>query len=115
MLIDSDGPNEACAIHSAQSGDPMARWQQRSGDSEAMKQSTPSRLSIGWRSRPQGTVEYPSAASDFARTGATVPFIPVVTLSGEDSPPELWGALFHVDALKAYNRALAATAAEEHS
>jgi len=26
----------------------------------------------------------------------------------------LWGALFHVDALKAYNRALADTAAEEH-
>lgn len=46
---------------------------------------------------------------------ASVPFIPVVTLSGEDSPPELLGALFHVDALKAYNRALAATAAEEHS
>ena len=44
-----------------------------------------------------------------------VRFIPVVTLGGEDSPPELWGALFHVDALKAYNRALAATAAEEHS
>ncbi len=45
----------------------------------------------------------------------SVPFIPVVTLGGEDSPPELWGALFHVDALKAYNRALAETAAEEHS
>ncbi|WP_372884447.1 chloride channel protein [Shimia sp.] len=42
-------------------------------------------------------------------------FIPVVTLAGEDQPPELLGALFHVDALKAYNRALAATAAEEHS
>jgi len=41
-------------------------------------------------------------------------FIPVVTLGGEDRPPELWGALFQVDALKAYNRALAATAAEEH-
>jgi CIC family chloride channel protein len=41
-------------------------------------------------------------------------FIPVVTLSPA-SPPELLGALFHVDALKAYNRALAATAAEEHS
>jgi CIC family chloride channel protein len=46
---------------------------------------------------------------------AAVPFIPVVTLGGEEQPPELWGALFHVDALKAYNRALAATAAEEHS
>jgi len=42
------------------------------------------------------------------------PFIPVVTLSA-DAPPELLGALFHVDALRAYNRALAATAAEEHS
>ncbi|WP_296425196.1 chloride channel protein [Yoonia sp.] len=42
-------------------------------------------------------------------------FIPVVTLGGEDTPPELWGALFQVDALQAMNRALAATAAEEHS
>ncbi len=42
-------------------------------------------------------------------------FIPVVTLVGEDSPPELWGALFQVDALRAMNRALSATAAEEHS
>lgn len=46
---------------------------------------------------------------------AAVPYIPVVTLAGEGQPPELWGALFHVDALKAYNKALAATAAEEHS
>jgi len=44
-----------------------------------------------------------------------VRFIPVVTLTGEGAAPELQGALFHVDALKAYNRALAATAAEEHS
>ncbi|MEL7165305.1 MAG: chloride channel protein [Pseudomonadota bacterium] len=44
-----------------------------------------------------------------------MPFIPVVTLTGENAAPELQGALFHVDALKAYNRALAATAAEEHS
>ncbi len=44
-----------------------------------------------------------------------VPFVPVVTLTGENAAPELRGALFHVDALKAYNRALAATAAEEHS
>jgi len=42
-------------------------------------------------------------------------FIPVVTLGSEAEPPELWGALFQVDALKAYNKALAATAAEEHS
>jgi len=44
-----------------------------------------------------------------------VVFVLVVTLSGEGPAPELWGALYHVDALKAYNRALAATAAEEHS
>ena len=46
---------------------------------------------------------------------ASVPFIPVVSLTGENAAPELRGALFHVDALKAYNRALAAAAAEEHS
>lgn len=46
---------------------------------------------------------------------AMVPFIPVVTLTGEGNAPQLQGAVFHVDALKAYNRALAATAAEEHS
>lgn len=45
----------------------------------------------------------------------SVAFVPVVSLSGGDAPPTLQGALFHVDALKAYNRALAATAAEEHS
>ena len=43
-----------------------------------------------------------------------VAFLPVVILTGEDRTPELQGALFHVDALKAYNRALAATAEEEH-
>jgi len=48
----------------------------------------------------------------FETSGAR--FIPVVTLSA-DAPPDLLGALFYVDALKAYNRALAATAAEEHS
>lgn len=40
-------------------------------------------------------------------------FLPVVSL--KDEQPTLIGALFQVDALKAYNRALAATAAEEHS
>lgn len=42
-------------------------------------------------------------------------YVPVVTLGGDDSPPELWGALFQVDALRAMNKALAATAKEEHS
>ncbi len=46
---------------------------------------------------------------------ANQPFIPVVTLGGEGDAPELWGALFQVDALKVMNKALAETAAEEHS
>jgi chloride channel protein, CIC family len=46
---------------------------------------------------------------------AGLDYIPVVTLGGEDEPPELWGALYQVDALRAYNRALAETAREEHS
>jgi chloride channel protein, CIC family len=46
---------------------------------------------------------------------AGTPFLPVVTQGKDDEAPQIWGALFHVDALKAFNRALAATAAEEHS
>lgn len=42
---------------------------------------------------------------------ADVSFLPVVMA---DDSREIIGALYHVDALKAYNRALAATAAEEH-
>ena len=44
---------------------------------------------------------------------ADVAYLPVVVVKGPDK--EIVGALFHIDALKAYNRALAATAAEEHS
>ncbi|KIC30370.1 chloride channel protein [Leisingera sp. ANG-M6] len=43
---------------------------------------------------------------------ADVPYLPVVM--EEDGKEQVIGALYHVDALKAYNRALAATAAEEH-
>jgi CIC family chloride channel protein len=42
-------------------------------------------------------------------------FLPVVRLPGQDAPPELWGAVFHVDALRSVNRALSETAREEHS
>ncbi|WP_440870654.1 chloride channel protein [Vannielia litorea] len=42
-------------------------------------------------------------------------FIPVVASAGDGGKGELMGALFHLDALRAYNRALAETAAEEHS
>ena len=47
----------------------------------------------------------------FERAGA---WVPVVERS-DDGTPHLVGALFQIDALKAYSRALAATAAEEHS
>ena len=43
-----------------------------------------------------------------------IPCIPVIVLEEDGSETPI-GALYHVDALKAYNRALAATAAEEHS
>ena len=46
---------------------------------------------------------------------SSVAFLPVVTLWGDGRPPELLGVLHHLDALKAYNKVLAATAAEEHS
>ncbi|MDC0736943.1 chloride channel protein [Cognatishimia sp. SS12] len=42
-------------------------------------------------------------------------FLPVVRLAGEDQAPKLVGVLHHIDALIAYNKALAETAAEEHS
>lgn len=44
---------------------------------------------------------------------ADVVFLPVVEM--QDGAEELLGAIYHVDALKAYNRALVAVAAEEHS
>ncbi|MBL4807160.1 MAG: chloride channel protein [Rhodobacteraceae bacterium] len=40
--------------------------------------------------------------------------IPIVQMQ-DDGTPDLLGALFYIDALKAYNRALAETAREEHS
>lgn len=43
------------------------------------------------------------------------PFLPVVSLRGEGDTPELLGALYNIDALRAMNRALSDTAAEEHS
>ncbi|MDA7963128.1 chloride channel protein [Ruegeria sp.] len=45
---------------------------------------------------------------------ADIPCIPVV-VKAEDGAEDPVGVLYHIDALKAYNRALAATAAEEHS
>ncbi len=45
---------------------------------------------------------------------ADVAFLPVVAVQ-DDGAEELLGAIYHLDALKAYNRALVAIAAEEHS
>jgi len=42
-------------------------------------------------------------------------FLPVVRAAAGDAPPEVVGVLYQVEALKAYNRALAATAREEHA
>ncbi|MFT4620374.1 MAG: CIC family chloride channel protein [Sulfitobacter sp.] len=47
--------------------------------------------------------------------GAGGGFLAVVSPGSELAGPKLLGAVTHVDALKAYNRALAAIAAEEHS
>lgn len=60
---------------------------------------------------PDATLE--KALPLFEDTGHS--FIPVVAPAKEGEERALLGALFHVDALSAYNRALAATAAEEHS
>ena len=43
------------------------------------------------------------------------PFLPVVRFPGGDTPPEILGALFQVDALRALNRALSEMSREEHS
>lgn len=60
---------------------------------------------------PDATLE--AAMPLFEKTNAE--FLPVVRLTDNADAPDILGAIFYVDALKAYNRALAATAAEEHS
>ncbi|MBK0327311.1 chloride channel protein [Rhodobacteraceae bacterium F11138] len=60
---------------------------------------------------PSATLETALAQLERSEDG----FIPVVILDKDDGTPRPVGALFHIDALKAYNRALAETAAEEHS
>lgn len=60
-----------------------------------------------------GTATLEQAMPMFEQTGQL--FLPVVILGGKDSPPQLLGAVYQVDALKAMNAALSETAAEEHS
>lgn len=74
---------------------------------EACQQLMESGMMVG----PETTLEH--ALPIFEDTGHG--FLPVVMQGKDGKEPTLLGALFHVDALSAYNRALAATAAEEHS
>jgi CIC family chloride channel protein len=60
---------------------------------------------------PTDTLE--AAMPLFERSGRD--FLAVVRLSEKSGTPEVLGVLLHIDALRVYNRALAATAAEEHS
>lgn len=41
--------------------------------------------------------------------------LPVAWIGASGEPPVIRGALFHVDGLRAYGRATAATATEKHS
>ncbi|QDC11562.1 chloride channel protein [Oceanicola sp. D3] len=68
-------------------------------------------ISSGIMLAPDTTLE--TALPMFETSGHS--FIPVVAPVGDGGKGELMGALFHLDALRAYNRALAETAAEEHS
>jgi CIC family chloride channel protein len=61
----------------------------------------------------EATATLEAALPLFDRAG--VPFLPVILRIEGNDDPQLLGALLHVDALKTYTRALAATAAEEHS
>lgn len=54
-----------------------------------------------------------TALRTFEATGAD--FIPIIRKSPGEDEPELLGAVFQTDALRAYAKALADTAAEEHS
>jgi CIC family chloride channel protein len=49
----------------------------------------------------------------FQRTHSAV--LPVLRVAGKDQPAQIIGLLYEVDALRAYAKALADTAAEEHS
>ena len=68
-------------------------------------------IEAGWYIDGNATLE--NAMPMFERENR--PFLTVVRMGAGGEAPEILGALFQVDALRAYNKALAATAAEEHS
>lgn len=68
-------------------------------------------LEAGVYIEPNATLE--KAMPMFEQTARM--WLPVVRIGGEGEAPQILGTLHHVDALARYNKALAATAAEEHS
>ena len=64
----------------------------------------------GYALRPGSTLAEAMPILDPLKTD----WVPVISASDGETP-DIVGVLFQVDALKAYNRALAATAREEHS
>jgi CIC family chloride channel protein len=80
-------------------------------DGAADQQTCLEMIEQGLYLQSQATLE--TALPMFEKSG--VAFLPIVRLEGPEQTPVLQGALFHLDALKAYNQALAATAEEEHS
>lgn len=68
-------------------------------------------LEAGVYIEPNATLE--KAMPMFEQTARM--WLPVVRMGGEGEAPQILGTLHHVDALARYNKALAATAAEEHS
>jgi chloride channel protein, CIC family len=68
-------------------------------------------IEAGWYIDANATLE--AAMPMFERENR--PFLAVIRTGPQGEALEIAGALFQVDALRAYNRALAATAAEEHS
>lgn len=91
---------------------PVANVMRASSDMKAIDQETSWELvKAGHYLNEGATLEV--AMPMFDQTG--LEYLPVVRLTGGDTPPEVIGAVFQVDALKSFNRALSATAAEEHS
>ncbi len=60
---------------------------------------------------PEATLERAFALFDNGK----IEFIPIIEPTEEGASPEILGALFYIDALRAYNRALAEIAREEHA
>ncbi len=88
------------------------------GVARLMREPEEGEAEAAWALHGKGVWLSPEATLDvampvFERTGER--WLPVVRPAAEGREAELLGLLHEVDALRAYNRALCATAAEEHS